>query len=56
MTGSLQVYSVTEAEQAVAVEKKLAEPGLLDGLFRRCIALFWHPAGAFALCPSGEVQ
>jgi superfamily I DNA/RNA helicase len=30
VTGSLQVYSVTEAEQVVNKEKKRAEPGLLD--------------------------
>ena len=30
ITGSLQVFSVSEAEEAVAVQKKTREPGLLD--------------------------
>src|SRR4051812_3301641 len=30
ITGSLQVFSVTEAEEVIATQKKTAEPGLLD--------------------------
>src|SRR3954463_9941915 len=30
VTGSLQVFSVSEAEQAVAPQRKATEPGLLD--------------------------
>src|SRR5262249_12111767 len=30
VTGSLQVFSVSDAEEAVAVQKKTKEPGLLD--------------------------
>ena len=49
MTGSLQVFSVTEAEQVVAPEKKKkVEPGLLDAFADDVLLSFGVPAVAFA--------
>src|SRR5262249_29082177 len=50
VTGSLQVFSVSEAEQVVAPEKKKkAEPGLLDAYADDVLLSFGVPA---ALLPS----
>ena len=45
VTGSLQVFSVTEAEEAVAKEKKTKEPGLLDSYDDDVLLSFGVPQG-----------
>src|ERR1700722_4344035 len=48
VTGSLQVFSVSEAEQVVAPEKKKkAEPGLLDAYADDVLLYFGVPAALF---------
>ena len=49
VTGSLQVFSVTEAEEAVARERKTREPGLLDAHDDGALLSFGIPQ---ALLPS----
>jgi superfamily I DNA/RNA helicase len=49
VTGSLQVFSVSEAEKAVAPQKKTAEPGLLDAYADEVLLTFGVPQ---ALLPS----
>jgi len=49
VTGSLQVYSVSEAEETVAKEKKNKEPGLLDAYDDDVLVSFGVPQ---ALLPS----
>ena len=49
VTGSLQVFSVSEAEEAVAVHKKIREPGLLDAYDDDVLLSFGVPQ---ALLPS----
>ncbi len=49
VTGSLQVFSVTEAEQVVAKEKKTKQPGLLDAHDDTVLLSFGVPE---ALLPS----
>jgi superfamily I DNA/RNA helicase len=49
VTGSLQVFSVSEAEEAVAREKKVKEPGLLDAYNDDALLSFGVP---HALLPS----
>ena len=49
VTGSLQVFSVSEAEEAVAKEKKTKEPGLLDAYDDDVLLSFGVPQ---ALLPS----
>src|SRR5262245_53045076 len=49
VTGSLQVFSVSEAEEAVATQKKTREPGLLDAYDDDVLLSFGVPQ---ALVPS----
>lgn len=49
VTGSLQVFSVSEAEETVAPQKKTAEPGLLDAYTDDVLLSFGVPQ---ALIPS----